>query len=337
VASIVKRGDRWRALVRRTGHRAICRTFRTRAEAAEWARGVEAQLDAGRAVAVATRATVAAVIAEYRKLRDRARPIADTSNEHYQLRALERLLGPEVAAGLTVERLVDWATQRKDEGAGPYTLNMELGKLGTVFRYAASGLPDVVGQARPKLAYLGLIGGGGRRERRPVEDELARILAWLDEHRGRRYADVTAFAAISAMRRGECCEIRWADLDERKRLVGAWRKHPRKGKVWEQVPLLGEAWDIVIRQPRDDERIFPTHPQTLSKYFREACAALGIPDLHLHDLRHEGTSRLFEQGFSIEQVALVTGHQDWRNLRRYANLKPESLTRAPDPDTPRRP
>jgi hypothetical protein len=27
----------------------------------------------------------------------------------------------------------------------------------------------------------------------------------------------------------------------------------------------------------------------------------------------------------IEQVALVTGHKDWKMLRRYTHLKPESL------------
>ena len=29
-----------------------------------------------------------------------------------------------------------------------------------------------------------------------------------------------------------------------------------------------------------------------------------------------GTSRLFEAGFAIEQVSLVTGHKDWKMLRR---------------------
>jgi site-specific recombinase XerD len=34
---------------------------------------------------------------------------------------------------------------------------------------------------------------------------------------------------------------------------------------------------------------------------------------------------MFEGGFSIQQVAMVTGHKDWRMLRRYTNLKPEDL------------
>jgi Phage integrase family len=55
-----------------------------------------------------------------------------------------------------------------------------------------------------------------------------------------------------------------------------------------------------------------------------------IDGLHFHDLRHEGASRLFEAGLSIEQVALVTGHKDWKMLRRYANLRPEQLHRLPN-------
>jgi len=58
------------------------------------------------------------------------------------------------------------------------------------------------------------------------------------------------------------------------------------------------------------------------------CRELKIEDLHFHDLRHEGTSRLFEAGFSIEQVSLVTGHKDWKMLRRYTHLKPEALHNA---------
>jgi integrase len=56
-----------------------------------------------------------------------------------------------------------------------------------------------------------------------------------------------------------------------------------------------------------------------------ACRILGIVDLHFHDLRCKGTSWLFEAGYQIHQVALVTGHKHWKMLRRYTHLKPESL------------
>jgi integrase len=71
--------------------------------------------------------------------------------------------------------------------------------------------------------------------------------------------------------------------------------------------------------------VFPHHPKSVGAAFHRSCGVLDIDDLCFHDLRHEGTSRLFEAGFSIQQVAMVTGHKDWRMLRRYTNLKPEDL------------
>lgn len=63
-------------------------------------------------------------------------------------------------------------------------------------------------------------------------------------------------------------------------------------------------------------------------------SAIGIvspatKDLHSQNLRHEGTCRLFEAGFAIEQVALVTGHKKWAMLRCYTDQKPESLHMLP--------
>lgn len=332
MASITKVNGKWRALVRRKGHASKCKTFGTKAQAAEWARQIESDLDRGVATPVENHSiTIGKAIEVYRDLRDRSKPISDASNEHYMLKHLTAALGNRAVVGVSPQDLVDFATLRKEDGAGPYTVNMELSKLGTVLRYSSAYMgvtfPDVVGSARPLLSYLGLIGGGGKRERRPTEDELRRVVEFLRDKRGQRYADVVEFAAHSAMRRGEMCEILWKDLDREKRLIGVWRKHPRKSKVWEQVPLLGDAWEILMRQPQDDERIFPLYAGTVSKYFTDACRELGIPDLHLHDLRHEGTSRLFEDGLAIQQVALVTGHKSWQHLRRYTNLRPEDLTR----------
>lgn len=328
MASIGKRGTRWRVQIRRAGRKPILKSFPTRAAAKAWADEIEAQLDAGGAYRPPTGGTIADLIQKYRDLRDAARPIADTSNEHYILKHLAEGLGAIKANGLTVDDLIGWCKKRRDEGAGPYTINMEVSKLGTVFRYASEGLPDAVGAARPKLTYLGLIGGGGKRERRPTGDEFERLIeaapAW--------FADVLLFAVATAMRRGEIVKLRWVDLDEKRRVI--WvrnRKHPRRKQGNDdEVPLLNGAWDVLIRQRgASAEFCFPYHEQTLTKMFTQLCRQLGIPDLHFHDLRHDGTSRLFEQGYQIQEVALVTGHRDWKHLKRYTNLKPEDLHKKP--------
>jgi len=326
--SIIQLNGKWRAQVRRKGHKTITKTHATKAEALAWARKIESQLDNGRAVAPA--ATIATLIECYRKLRAVARPIKDTSNDHYMLKTLTRLLGHIDAHKLSTADLVTFAQQRKDEGAGPYTVNMDIGKLGTVLRYSASSLgillPDSVGIARPLLKHLGMIGGGGMRERRPTEDELARIVDFMREGRGQKYADTVLFAVATAMRLGEICELAWADVDESKRLALIRNRKDPRNKIGNDqwIPLLGESWEILQRQPKG-ERPFPLRAGTVSKYFTEACKALAIPDLHFHDLRHEGASQLFEAGYAIEQVAIVTGHRKWENLRRYTQLKPEDL------------
>lgn len=331
MGTITNRGGRWRAEVRRKGHPSRCQTFATKAQAQSWIRTIEGEIEAGGVRPMLGNTTIGDVIDAYRKMRERSRPIKDTSTEHYTLKTLKRGLGDKRLSTIGPTDLVDYANMRKEEGAGPYTINMDVSKLGTVLRYGGAALkiapPDVVGAARPLLDHLRLIGGGGHRERRPTEDEFERILARLAEHRGLVYAEATAFAAASSMRQGEVCAVRKSDLNPETRCVPVWRKHPRKGKVLEQVPIIGEAWDIWQRQSdNDDGRLFPIQAPTLSKYFTETCRHLSIPDLHFHDLRHEGTSRLFEEGYQIQEVALVTGHKKWENLRRYTNLKPESLT-----------
>lgn len=341
MASITKVGEKWRALVRRKGHPSQCKTFTTKARAEVWARDIEGKIDAGKPTEDRAGLTLGKVIDTYRELREASRPIADTSTEHYTLRQLDNRLGDVVVSRMVPADLVGYCKARRDEdGAGPYTCLMDVSKLGTVMRYAGMALnaplPNVVAAARPLLTHLGLIGDGGKRERRPTEDEIAAILAHMEAGRGRLFADIVRFAILTAMRQGEIVRLRWADLDDEKRLVLIRdRKDPRKKTGNDQwVPLLGDAWAIVQRQPKDGDFIFPIGGGTVSKYFTLCCADLSIPDLHFHDLRHEGTSRLFEDGYTIEQVAVITGHKSWNHLKRYVQLKPEDLHRpAPEPGT----
>ena len=68
-------------------------------------------------------------------------------------------------------------------------------------------------------------------------------------------------------------------------------------------------------------RILPWHPDTIGRRWTDACKLEGIEDLHFHDLRHEGISRLFELGMNAPQVAAVTGHSSWDILKRYTHIR----------------
>lgn len=327
MASIVKTTEgTFRAFVRRTGARSLSKTFKTKTEAERWARQTEAAIESGAVVKSATGATVGDAITAYIKLRDSGqRPINPQSNEVYMLRWLERDLGDDIVAGIKPQRLATYCTRRGKSGAGPYTIGMEISKLGTVLKYSAMALgetfPDIVAQSRPLLDHLGLIGPGTPRDRRPTPDELAAVRTAAPD----LLRDIIDFAIATCMRRGEIVRMTWADVDADARMLTIReRKDPRR-KSDERIPLLGDALAIIQRQAQADERVWPITPEWVSDNFLLACRVARVDDLVFHDLRHEGISRLFEAGFRIEQVALVSGHKSWAMLKRYTQLKPESL------------
>ena len=329
MASIIETAaGTFRALVRRKGSKTLCQTFNKRKDAERWARQVEADLEAGRVIQRAGGPTVGDAIKAYRELRETGRrDIAPGSNEHYMLEHLDRDFGDTPVAGLTPQRIAAFCKRRAEDGAGPYTVNMEVSKLGTALKYAAITLHaqwgDPVGGARPLLEHLGLIGPGQSRDRRPTPEELVRLKAKAPP----MLADIIDFAIATCMRRGEIVRAEWRDVDEAAMLLTIRdRKHPRrKAGNHEVIPLLGDALAIIQRQPRTGERIFPVSAEWVSDAFLLACRVCEIENLHFHDMRHEATSRLFEAGLAIEQVALVTGHRSWNMLRRYTQLRPESL------------
>tara|TARA_Y100000588_G_C14260280_1_gene927328 strand:+ start:3353 stop:3652 length:300 start_codon:yes stop_codon:yes gene_type:complete len=56
--------------------------------------------------------------------------------------------------------------------------------------------------------------------------------------------------------------------------------------------------------------LFAYTARGLSGAFLKLCRKVTIDELHVHDLRHEETSRLFEKGLNPVEVATITGHQD---------------------------
>lgn len=89
--------------------------------------------------------------------------------------------------------------------------------------------------------------------------------------------------------------------------------------------LVGKS-ERRIRRPTEGELIFPYNYRSVTAGFQRVRNSLGIVDLRYHDLRREGASRLFEKGYSIEEVAQVTGHRNLNILWQvYTQLFPHNL------------
>jgi len=61
--------------------------------------------------------------------------------------------------------------------------------------------------------------------------------------------------------------------------------------------------------------------------FARVCQRANIQDLRFYDLRHEATSRLFEKGFNMMEVASITGHKELSMLKRYTHLRAKDLAK----------
>ena len=87
----------------------------------------------------------------------------------------------------------------------------------------------------------------------------------------------------------------------------------------EQLRALGN----VI--PLSDTPLFMMHRSKVFREFQEALKGAGITGLRFHDLRHTATTKLFEKGLGIIEVSSITGHSDFKMLKRYTHIKPETL------------
>ena len=174
------------------------------------------------------------------------------------------------------------------------------------------------------------IANAKKRKRRPSPDELVRICHWFREHPEYEVSmvDIIGVLTQSILRRGEIFRVEWSDLvPESRGVVVHNRKHPREQKGNDEFVLMsGDAWEIVQRQPRTGKRIFPYVPGTVSKYFKWACDACGIVNLHLHDLKREATSALAELGLSPQEVTAAGGPKKWEVQQIYTELDTQKLS-----------
>ncbi|EEG10264.1 tyrosine-type recombinase/integrase [Pseudogulbenkiania ferrooxidans] len=353
MASIIPIKGKWRATVRiKQGGKLVFHksmTHDTKRLAEQWALDVEAKArtETGLAELLAREGSrgvlVRDLIGRYIQYVGKLKPLGATKSAVLNTLAASDL-GDNPVTAVTAGVLLDYCNKRREKyGNSAATIAQYFGYLRQVFDLAkpvwgigVSAAP--FDEVRPVLLKLGLIGQGSERDRRLVGDEYARLLKWFENYdatraRELRMAPVFRYAVAMAARRGEIVGILRSDVDRQARTVVVRnRKDPRNKIGNDQVlPLLGEAWGIVEAQlaSHDDLRVFPYTEISISTCFQRACEVLGIEDLHFHDLRHEGTSRLFEAGYSIEQVALVTGHKTWNMLRRYTQLRPASLHELP--------
>jgi integrase len=321
VATIRRRGTTWQAQVRRQGHATFSRTFRLKADAEQWARQKEAEIDRGE-LPVDTRVlrshTLAQLLERYaatvvprKRGADRERYMVRVVLRHPLSRVSLHRLTPTEIATYRDDRLavVTGATVRRELAIVRHCLQVARTEWGFVL---PSNPVDQVKLPAPN----------NPRQRRATAGELDQLLRAC-EARGNRWLGAAIQLAVeTGMRRSELLGMQWADVDLEGRTVflrNTKNGHPRT------VPLSPRAIEIIGSTLRTGEKVFPMTANALRLAWERLRRRAGVSGLRFHDLRHEAVSRFFEKGLNMPEVAAISGHRDPRMLMRYTHPKAEAI------------
>jgi integrase len=310
-------------------------TFDRKTTAQAWLKKRESELAEPGAIAKANRdgVTIKKMIERYLEEYEKLRPLGKTKRATL-LAIGETWLGELEDKDVTSQKLVEFGLYRmQNDGIQAQTVGNDLAHLGAVLAVARPAWgydidPMAMPDARRVLRKMGAVSKSVERSRRPTLDEIKTILEYFAEMRDRRKQEidmvrVVTFALFSTRRQEEITRIRWSAMDEaRQSVLITDMKNPGQkygNDVWCHVP--DEAWRILQSMPKTEDEVFPYNSRSISAAFTRACRFLEIEDLHFHDLRHDGVSRLFEMGWDIPKVASVSGHRDWNSMRRYTHLR----------------
>lgn len=332
MASIIKQTDgRWRAMIRRIGWPAKSRIFDNKRDATLWASQVEAQMLGNTGASTdyvnpLPTTTVAKLIASYMDNNEIGR------SKVFILNALQKHFEKIPLSKLNAIHLREYIDKRIKDKISGVTLAGDLSALSAVMRWGKfvrrlNINADLAKDARTLLSVRKVNTRGVERSRELSDKELKQLIEYFQDKPIVKtdMVNVIQFAIDTCMRLSEIVNLQVEDIDFKKKTAFIKdRKHPSEKTGNNQtIPLLGNSLAIakMMAGDRTEGRLFQHHSAVaIGAQFQRAVKRLKIKDLHFHDLRHTGITALFRQGLPIQLVALVSGHRDWKQLKRYVEL-----------------
>ena len=344
MASIFEKKNRkgdvigWQVQVRKRGFPVEVKTFDSYAEAQNWATVIESEMvrKVYKDRSKAERTTFRDVIDSY--IRNVAPQHKGARDEILRLQRFVREESKLVAhalSNLTTEHFEHYRDLRLQQVSAS-TVKRELGLLHSVLETVrrSHGMVDnpVSDVRRPQV-------NDARSVRLHGDDEGRLLAAIKAKSRNPWIYSAVVLAIETGMRRSELLSIKWdgvsfddlsIHIEETK--TDGKRKDRLKGRDVPMSPRVYELlWDLAAKREDPDAvcsgQVLGTSAEGIKSAFERVRVHAGLEHLNFHDLRHEATSRLFERGWGVMDVAAVTGHQDIQMLKRYTNLRAKDLAR----------
>lgn len=274
--------------------------------------------------------------------------------EAYAIGRLQRMkafsgLPVYLADGAAIERL---KRELKESGLSNTTIRKYLMivshvfKVATTRRWCADLQNPVKTVELPKPAKM--------RNRRFEDAEFDYLRAALSKSRNQLVGPFLEFLIETGCRRGEALRLRAKDVDLESRTATLLDTKNGEDRI---IGLSSRAVAIVaslletkgnviaLHSKAEKRKVFPLSVTSIRSTFDVAkmrarktylsdCRNAGIAprgdfleDLRLHDCRREATSRMFEIGLDVMEVATMTGHKTLSMLRGYTHLRARELAK----------
>lgn len=229
------------------------------------------------------------------------------------------------------EQVIELMYSMKDQGYALSSIN----KIVIVMRYMYNLAKKwrVSGSEHNPIEGIKMFTANSR-DRYLTPEETKHLYDAIHRSDNKQLKYIVPLLLLLGCRKNELLKAKWDQIDIERRTF--YIPISKSGKP-RHVPLPKAAIDILNVLPRFDgcPYIIP-NPSTL-KPFRDifeswntARKRAGIPDVHLHDLRHSMASNMVNSGRSIYEVAKILGHSQIQTSQRYAHLSQETLLDAVD-------
>jgi integrase len=266
---------------------------------------------------------------------------------------LEPFFRGRAITSVTYEDVADLVSTLRRKGLRPKSMHNYIGTLGTLYRFAMHPRRRwATSNPCDGIELDGVPRHGGIRYLDPEQVELLVANVGAGAY---RHLDATMFrtAAMTGLRMGELCALRWRDVDWLASTIRVQRNYvldeigtPKSRRSMRSVPMAPEVGGVLERyfkecgQPADDALVFadpqpraavlesvgePVLERTaVLRRLRKALKAAGLPQHRFHDLRHTFGTACAAAGVPMRTLQEWMGHADIQTTQMYADYAPRT-------------
>jgi integrase len=225
---------------------------------------------------------------------------------------------------ITREDIEDFQALMIAEGMKPGSVNRYMALVKYIFNLAERW--EIIDKSPAR--GVSKMADHNRKERYLTKEETSRLLSVLKASPNRVMADLITFLILTGARKSEASQARWENINLQ---TGVWTVPLSKSGKPRYIPLSRAAIALLEKRRVNGSEYVFSSPKTgkplIHLYYPwdKIRKQAGIPDVRLHDLRHNFASLLVNHGRSLYEVQKLLGHADISTTQRYAHLSQDTL------------